>query len=201
MTELEPVADKCQLQLRPLDKKREKYVPNIVCLFVFFFESLIVVFILHRQLLFTHRQAFMDQLTTETNPATAFHLVVVLLYLKKNNAVVHAPGRSVATILAKLKPDLPPATFNLLSELQGKVVKYLTDKQNNPAGVSEVETELTARLAELKALVLNPSASDNNNESLSASKDSADVEAPAPRGRKGKEREGKARDRDSKERE
>lgn len=50
-----------------------------------------------------HRQTFMDQLTTETNPAAVFHLVVVVLYLKKFGVVVHAAGRSVPVIFNKLK--------------------------------------------------------------------------------------------------
>ncbi len=99
----------------------------------------------------------MDQLVTETNPATVFHLVLVLLYLKKNNVVIHAPGRSLAPILAKLKGDIPPTTFSLLNDFQTKVIKYLTDK------TSELENELVARLPELKAIVLNPSTSSEGN--------------------------------------
>jgi hypothetical protein len=51
----------------------------------------------------THKQTFLDQLVTETNPAAVFHLVVILLYLKKNGVVVHAAGRSVPMVFNRLK--------------------------------------------------------------------------------------------------
>jgi hypothetical protein len=123
LANLESSEDKFEIQLRPLDKKRE------------------------RQLLQVHRQALLDQLVAETNPATAFHLTVILLFLKKRNAVLHAPGKSIATVLANLKPDLPAPVFTQLSTYQSKVIKFLT-------GDKEIEASLQQDLPPLKELVL-----------------------------------------------
>jgi len=124
LKELESVAEVCQLQLKPVDKKRE------------------------RQLLLTHREAFMTQLTSETNPATVLHIIVVLLYMKKYSVVVHAPGRCVSMILSKLKSQIPAEDFEKLSELQVLVVKFLTKEQ------PDTDKLLAEKLQTAKQIVL-----------------------------------------------
>jgi len=126
LKELDIVSEKLQYQLKKFDKKRE------------------------RQLLLTHRQALMDQLTKESNGATAFHLVLVILYLKKHSVMVHVPGRSLSTLLNKLQPDVTEANFNLLVEFQGLVTKFLTQKQAD----AQVQTSLNEKLPLIKQLVL-----------------------------------------------
>lgn len=123
-SQLDLVGDSSQLRLKPLDKKLEK------------------------QLLITHRQTMMDQLINETNPATCFHLVVVLLYLKKFNVVVHVPGKTIATLVSKLKEVITPEIYSQLTNFQASVIQYLTNK--NPS----LEQELQENTPKLKEIVL-----------------------------------------------
>lgn len=90
----------------------------------------------------------MDQLTKETNPAAALHLVAVLLYLKKSSAVVHAPGRCVSLLISKVKDQLSAESSKLLLEFQGLVVKHLT------APDDPTQNALNEKLPQLKELVL-----------------------------------------------
>jgi len=136
LKELDGVAEKLQYQLKKFDKKKE------------------------RQLLLTHRQALMDQLTKETNGSTAFHLILVILYLKKHSVMVHVPGRSLSTLLNKLKADVTEPNFNLLVEYQGLVTKFLTQKQPEP----QLLTSLTDKLPAIKELVLGKEESEGKNE-------------------------------------
>jgi len=122
--QLEVVADICQLRFKQLDKKSE------------------------RQLLFTHRQMLLDQLAKETNPATSFHLVVVLLFAKKFSVVAHVPGRAISSILTKLKPAVPSDVFALLTEFQTLVIQFLTS--SNP----QIQSQLEMKMPALKELVL-----------------------------------------------
>ncbi len=124
LKELDTAADALELFLKPLDKKSEK------------------------QLVLAHRQALLDQLVNEENPATALQLVCVILYLKKQNVVLHAPGRSVPMILTKLKELIPPATSTQLTEFQQLVVKFLT------APDDQVKAALKNKIQGLKAIVL-----------------------------------------------
>jgi hypothetical protein len=55
-----------------------------------------------RQVLLQHRQALLDQISKETNPATIFHSVLVTLYLKKHNVMIHATGLVVIELLLML---------------------------------------------------------------------------------------------------
>lgn len=137
---LEAAAEKLELQLRPLDKKQEK----VRCRHTDTLSDAT------QTLLSTHRATLLSQLDTEQNPATCLHLVVVLLFMKKRNALVHIPGRSVSSVLGQLKvngrdrrdasdvpqEELPPPVYNQLNTYQSCVVKFLNaDKQVKRGGV------------------------------------------------------------------
>ncbi|PRP85355.1 E3 UFM1-protein ligase 1-like [Planoprotostelium fungivorum] len=130
---LESAAERLELQLRPLDKKQEK------------------------TLLSTHRATLMQQLDSEENPATTLQLVVVLLFLKKKNCVIHIPGRSISSVLSKLKDDLPAPVFSQLSAYQVDVVKFLNAEKQ--ALDEETQSRLMQGMAPLKDLVLSGGAS------------------------------------------
>jgi len=136
LSAFDTAADAIGLQCKQYDKKRE------------------------RQLIAAHREALMQQLTQENDPATCLHLVVVLLVLKKHSVVIHAPGRTVANILTKLKPDVPQEVHSLLNDYQSHVVKYLLQKQTNPDAPPN-ET-LVSLLPKIKEIVLGHESSNNN---------------------------------------
>lgn len=125
MNELDNVADLCQIRFKKVDKKKEK------------------------QLLLKHRQTFMDQLIAETDPPTAFHLVIVALYLKVFGVVVHAPPRCLSLMLTKLKPHLSPEQTSFLQEYQSWVTIFLTNKTD-----TSTQQKLNEKLPQLKEIVL-----------------------------------------------
>lgn len=113
-----------------------------------------------RQLIIAHREALMQQLTQENDPPTCLHLVVVLLVLKKHSIVIHAPGRTVANILAKLKQDIPQENHAQLAEYQSQVVKYLLQKQTKPD--AQPSEDLINQLPKIKEIVLGQESTNNN---------------------------------------
>jgi hypothetical protein len=120
---LETVADKFEIQVRPLDKKSE------------------------RNLFLTQKFTLCDQLGKEENPGVVLHLAVVLLMMKKHNIVVHPPGKFVITLLTKLKDNLDISTFQKLSEFSNRVVTFLASKQ------TAIPPELQQSTEEIKTLI------------------------------------------------
>lgn len=97
----------------------------------------------------THKQAFMDQLFSETHPGICFHLVIVLLYLKKFNVVVHTPPRCLSLMLNKMKDSLTPEIFSFLQQYQSLVTMFLTNKDD-----LGTQQKLLEKLPNLKEIAL-----------------------------------------------
>jgi hypothetical protein len=73
---------------------------------------------------------------------------VVILFVKKLGVAVHAPGRAISSMVAKLKTSVPAPTYNQLCEFHSLVIELLTNK--NPS----IEQELQEKLPALKDIVL-----------------------------------------------
>ncbi|CAN0287053.1 unnamed protein product [Lampetra fluviatilis] len=101
LSSLEEAAEACDLMIKKVDRKRE------------------------RQLLFQHRQALLGQLGTCEDPALVLHLTATLLFQQARQAALHAPGRSVPSIVAHLHGVIPPDHHALLLRFQSLVVKLL----------------------------------------------------------------------------
>lgn len=71
--------------------------------------GLIQVFLMlvHRQALFLHRQALIEQLKESEDPALVLHLTSVLLFQASTQCMLHAPGRCVPQIISILTGRIP----------------------------------------------------------------------------------------------
>jgi hypothetical protein len=81
----------------------------------------------------------------------SFYLVQVLvsLYLKKHGVMVHCPGKNLAALFTKLKPDLPEDAVAKLSEFQTLVMTFLTAPKDAP-----MDPVFLQKIPEVKQLVL-----------------------------------------------
>lgn len=91
----------------------------------------------------------MDQLITETDPGTCFHLVLVLLYLNHFSVVLHTPPRCLSLMLNKLKQSIAPEIHSFLQEYQTLVTIFLTNKDD-----LATKKKLTEKLPNLKEIIL-----------------------------------------------
>ncbi|XP_062605346.1 E3 UFM1-protein ligase 1-like isoform X2 [Saccostrea cucullata] len=95
-----------------------------------------------RQLIFNHRQALVEQLSRETDPAMLLHLTVVILFQTFTSNIVHAPGKCVPQIITFLKQHLAPESHELLVKMQDLVIQQMK-LQSEDKDMSEVMDELT----------------------------------------------------------
>ncbi|XP_057308369.1 E3 UFM1-protein ligase 1 homolog isoform X1 [Hydractinia symbiolongicarpus] len=98
-------ADYCDILIRKIDKKKE------------------------RQLLFNHRQALIEELNRETEPAMALHLACIILFQYHTNTLLHAPGRCVPQIITYLQNNVSVNDFKKLSDYQNLVIQQLSKKR------------------------------------------------------------------------
>lgn len=132
--EVEAAADQLQLQIKKLDKKKE------------------------RQLIFAHRQAMMEQLRSVNDPPRALHLALLLLYLKTFGVPVHCPGRAASLLLRAISSKLPKETVVQIEEFQSIVVGQLqasaeasgTDAE--PDTSVEIDPDVAAKMEAIKAI-------------------------------------------------
>ena len=119
--------------------------------------------------MFNHRQALIDQLDRENEPAMALHLACVVLFQYHTNTLLHAPGRCVPQIIAYLQDNVSANDFRVLTEYQQLVVQQVTkskakakhDDSNDHE--NEIRNEqsksagalLAERLTDIKQLVKN----------------------------------------------
>ncbi|XP_070550481.1 E3 UFM1-protein ligase 1-like [Ptychodera flava] len=116
--EFEDAASLCDVMLKKTDKKKE------------------------RQLVFNHRQALMDQLRNENEPAMALHLATVLLFQTHTHCMIHAPGRCVPQLIAFLADYLPPEQLEKLQKFQSLVQKRLgTGRERQDENEEKDESE------------------------------------------------------------
>lgn len=124
--ELKIVTAKMQMQLKLLEKKAI------------------------RNLVFAIRQDTMKQLETDNNPATAFHLLLSLLYIRVFQTALYLPSRLAPEILlAKLKSSVSEYIFNKLTEFN-QVLNFHLGQPDN----TEHADQLASQLVELKEIAL-----------------------------------------------
>ena len=118
--------------------------------------------------MFNHRQALIDQLDRESEPAMALHLACVVLFQYHTNTLLHAPGRCVPQIIAYLQNNVSANDFRVLTEYQQLVVQQITkskaktkhDISNNHENEINDQSKsagalLAERLTDIKQLVKN----------------------------------------------
>ncbi|XP_064629084.1 E3 UFM1-protein ligase 1-like [Lineus longissimus] len=125
-----------------------------------------------RQLVFNHRQALLEQVSSEDDHAMALHLAVVILYLTFTGNMVHAPGRCVPQIIMFLGELMPKESHQLLTRCQDLVVKSI--KLHGPDDKDDLGTinaELKELLPQIKeiAVKMKKSAANGNNKEPSES--------------------------------
>lgn len=124
--ELKIVTTKMQMQLKVLEKKAI------------------------RNLVFAIRQDTMKQLESDNNPATAFHLVLSLLYIRIFQTALYLPSRlGPEILLAKLKSSVSEYIYNKLAEFNHVLNLHIGQPDN-----AEYTDQLTALLPELKEIAL-----------------------------------------------
>jgi formate dehydrogenase maturation protein FdhE len=108
---------------------------------------------IHRNLLFAHRQESLKQLAEDTNPLTAFHLTVLIIYIKVRNSIVHVPSRSASILLSQLKGRLNDQMYTKLFEFNELLTQYLQSKsQENEEENRDLLQQLQSALPQLKSL-------------------------------------------------
>lgn len=85
--------------------------------------------LIFRQLLFNHRQALIEELNRETEPAMALHLACIILFQYHTNTLLHAPGRCVPQIITYLQNNVSVNDFKTLSDYQKLVIQQLSKKR------------------------------------------------------------------------
>jgi len=129
LEELEKCAEVCDFMLKKLDKRSEK------------------------NLLQVHHLALIEQLKKEDNPATVFHLVVILCYLRSFGVMLSAPPRALSSIMEKIKDQIPSKAFAILSGYQQLVVDFVLKNTNN--GKAESDSPLMQQMNDIKNIILN----------------------------------------------
>eukprot|EP00029_Vermamoeba_vermiformis_P005751 TRINITY_DN2084_c0_g1_i1.p1 TRINITY_DN2084_c0_g1~~TRINITY_DN2084_c0_g1_i1.p1 ORF type:complete len:753 (+),score=259.96 TRINITY_DN2084_c0_g1_i1:165-2261(+) len=124
--ELKIVTTKMQMQLKMLEKKAI------------------------RNLVFAIRQDTMKQLTDDNNPATAFHLLLSLLYIRVFQTALYLPSRLAPEILlAKLRSSVSEYINNKLAEFNQLLNLHIGQPDN-----ADFTNQLAALLPELKEIAL-----------------------------------------------
>jgi hypothetical protein len=108
--------------------------------------------------LFGHRQESLKQLAEDTNPLTAFHLTVLILYIRVCGSMVYVPSRSASILLAQLKGRLNEQIYKQLGNFNELLTKYLqatsqsNENTDNKTNESVLLQQLQSALPELKAI-------------------------------------------------
>lgn len=119
--------------------------------------------------MFNHRQALIDQLDRENEPAMALHLACVVLFQYHTNTLLHAPGRCVPQIIVYLQDNVSANDFRVLTEYQQLVVQQVTkskakakhdDSNDHENEITNEQSKsagalLAERLTDIKQLVKN----------------------------------------------
>ena len=117
-----------------------------------------------RQLIFNHRQALIDQLQRETEPAMALHLAAVLLFQFHTGCMIHAPGRCVPQIISYLENNVPEDCYTKLQNYQSLVKDMARGTTRSPAEENQNEDDsnksvgalLAEGLQEIKDIAIKP---------------------------------------------
>jgi hypothetical protein len=130
LEQLEEVAQKSEILLKPIDKKREK------------------------NLLSENRQNLILQLQDAADPGLTLHLSVLLIFQSITGSAIHASGKFVPQILQEIKSQLEKETFELLSQFEQLVISHVRATRQESSGSTDDEVQgLESKLNELQPLV------------------------------------------------
>ena len=113
-----------------------------------------------RQVVFHHRQALIEQLKQEIDPALSLHLASVLLFQVFTQCMLHAPGRLVPHTIALLGGHLTADNHLVLMQYQDLVMQQLRLQQNDksdeetPPECAAISRKLAELLPQIKDIAL-----------------------------------------------
>ena len=128
LEQLEAVAQKNEIVLKPVDKKREKN---------FLSES---------------RQNLILQLEGAVDAGLTLHLSVLLIFQSITGSAIHASGKFVPQIIQEIRSRLEKDTFDLLSQFEQLVISHVRASRQENSSPDEVH-ELEEQLKQLQPLV------------------------------------------------
>jgi len=106
-----------------------------------------------RNLVKTHRDALVKQFDEEENPANAFHLGIMLLYVTKMNQVLHVPGKMIMDVLLELSSKIDTKEYLELKSFGEKVKEFLTAQIKKQKSAEQLGTEVTELLPTFKTCI------------------------------------------------
>jgi len=105
-----------------------------------------------RTLLFNHRMQSLQQLASETNPISAFHLVLLILYIKYCKSLLLVPSDALEILIKSIKPHITESIQNDLESFNDLVVKCKETQTETSKG-GELQDQLKTKLENIKLLV------------------------------------------------
>ena len=106
-----------------------------------------------RQIVFNHRQSLMQQLESCQDPALTLHLASLVIFQCQSGSMLHASGKFVPIILAKVNESLDEEAKGLLTKYQELVVSAMATK--DPEEKAPIQKQLEESLRAVKDIALN----------------------------------------------
>ena len=106
-----------------------------------------------RQTVFNHRQSLIQQVESCQDPALTLHLVSLVLFQCQTGCMLHASGKFVPNIIAKVSENLDEDGKNILMTYQNLVVNLMGTKDPDEKGT--IQTQLEMSLRTVKDVALN----------------------------------------------
>lgn len=110
-----------------------------------------------RQAVFNHRQSLLQQLEGCQEPSLALHLGALVLFQNQTGNMLHASGKFVPTILAKVCEKLEPDQGPLLTDYQTLVVRQIS--ASDPEEKDALQRQLEEQLEGVKKIAMSKSKS------------------------------------------
>ena len=117
-----------------------------------------------RQTVFNHRQKLMQEVESCQDPAMTLHLVSLVLFQFQTGCMLHASGKFVPNVIAKVCENLDEDSKNILTTYQNLVVSLMGTKDPDEKGAIQKELEMSLRA--VKDVVLNPKKEKNTSISI-----------------------------------
>lgn len=126
-TAAENALESCSMIVKKVDKKKDR--TQVLC----------------------HKHELLDQLSKCTDPALTLHLAVLVIFTVSTQAILHASGKFVSSILSFLQPSLSPEQSSTLRDYHDLVMKLLTSSPESDQ-TKEVVLLLGSRLESIKSI-------------------------------------------------
>ncbi|KAK3097920.1 hypothetical protein FSP39_014469 [Pinctada imbricata] len=107
-----------------------------------------------RQLIFNHRQALLENIKYESDPAMLLHEASVILFQTYTQTMIHVPGKCVPQVIAHLQPHMEADKHQKLVTLQDLVVKHMRlQGPDKEAEMLEMKTEMEQLMSDIRDIV------------------------------------------------